>query len=267
MARPQKYTVDYFSHDANASEGKTLTILFNHFGHEGISAWWMLLEIISRTNNHVIGIRNPEEMEFLAAKMRFKPERLKEILRKIADLEAIDKELYDQKLIWCQNFVNRLTPLYHHRGQEPPSRPDITFFHPIVNMPENPVSGPDNPVSSEETIVSDPDNTQTKERKKESKTKESIQKKYFGEFKNVILSEEELNKLKTRFPSGDAERRIERLSAYLASKGTKYKNHYAVILSWAQKEERQEVGNHGTYRQRNRAIPGQTPAGAFDDLE
>ena len=105
MARPLKVTVAYFSHDADASEGKTLSILFNHFGHEGISAWWLLLERISRTRNHVISTRNPEDLEFLAAKMHFKPDRLREILAKMAELEAIDRELFERGLIWSQNFV------------------------------------------------------------------------------------------------------------------------------------------------------------------
>ena len=86
MARPQKQTVDYFSHDSNASGGKTLTILFNHFGHDGISAWWQLLECISSTNHHFIDIRNHEGLEFLAAKLHFAPDKLVAILAKMAAL-------------------------------------------------------------------------------------------------------------------------------------------------------------------------------------
>jgi hypothetical protein len=64
MARPLKLTVEYFPHDANAGQRKTLSILFNHFGHEGVSAWWFLLEALSSTRNHIIDINNPENMEF-----------------------------------------------------------------------------------------------------------------------------------------------------------------------------------------------------------
>ncbi len=126
MARPQKHTVDYFPHDADASQGKTLSILFNHFGHEGISAWWQLLERISKTDNHVIGIRNTEELEYLAATMRFQPARLKEILSKMADLDAIDKELLDIGIIWSQNFVNRIDSVYKMRKQSLPCRPELS---------------------------------------------------------------------------------------------------------------------------------------------
>ncbi len=126
MARPQKQTIAYFSHDADAGEGKTLTILFNHFGHEGLSAWWLLLERISNTRNHVISIGNPESFEYLSAKLHFQPERLREILSKMADLEAIDKPLFEAGYIWCQNFVDRQEPVYKYRHQPLPSKPTLS---------------------------------------------------------------------------------------------------------------------------------------------
>ena len=61
----------------------------------------------------------------------------------------------------------------------------------------------------------------------------------YGEYKNVLLSDEDMEKLKSEFPK-DWENRIERLSEYIASKGTKYKNHLAVIRSWARKDKKQE---------------------------
>lgn len=60
-----------------------------------------------------------------------------------------------------------------------------------------------------------------------------------GEFENVLLSEEELEKLKTRFPY-DWQDRIERLSAYVKSTGKRYSSHYATILNWARKETPKE---------------------------
>lgn len=56
-----------------------------------------------------------------------------------------------------------------------------------------------------------------------------------GKYSNVLLSDEDLEKLKAEFP--DWEERIERLSEYIASKGTKYKSHLATIRSWARKDK------------------------------
>ena len=56
-----------------------------------------------------------------------------------------------------------------------------------------------------------------------------------GEFENVLITEEELEKLKERFPY-DWEDKVERLSEYIQSKGKRYKSHYATILAWARKD-------------------------------
>ena len=56
----------------------------------------------------------------------------------------------------------------------------------------------------------------------------------YGEFKNVRLTDEEYKKLeeKNLLPY------IEKLSSYIASKGKKYKSHYATILTWSRKENK-----------------------------
>ena len=58
----------------------------------------------------------------------------------------------------------------------------------------------------------------------------------YGEYKNVVLSDEDMEKLKKEFPE-DYEERIERLSSYIASKGIPYKNHLATIRNWARRDE------------------------------
>ena len=74
-----------------------------------------------------------------------------------------------------------------------------------------------------------------------TETKKPVKHKY-GEYKNVLLTDDELQKLKTEF--SDYEDRIERLSSYIASKGTKYKSHYATIRNWARKDAETKVTQH-----------------------
>jgi hypothetical protein len=57
----------------------------------------------------------------------------------------------------------------------------------------------------------------------------------YGLYNNVLLSDTDLEKLKTEFP--DYANRIERLSEYIASTGKSYKNHLATIRSWAKKDK------------------------------
>lgn len=66
--------------------------------------------------------------------------------------------------------------------------------------------------------------------------KEKPQKHKYGQYQNVLLSDDELEKLKTEFPV-DWEERIERVSEYCASKGKTYKNYLATIRTWARNEK------------------------------
>ena len=143
MARPTKNTVEYFSHDTDATGKRTLSILMNHFSHNGVSAWWQLLERLGDTDNHVIDIRNPEDFEDLAAKMGFKPERLDEILKKMAAMEAIDKKLYGYGIIWCQHFVDRLAAVYKTRGRDLPTKPNLFNDNLGLKVPETELSVPE----------------------------------------------------------------------------------------------------------------------------
>lgn len=69
------------------------------------------------------------------------------------------------------------------------------------------------------------------------KDKKPVKHKY-GEYKNVLLTDEEMEKLRELFPD-DLQVRIERLSEYIASTGKSYKSHYATIRSWANRDGKQ----------------------------
>lgn len=71
-----------------------------------------------------------------------------------------------------------------------------------------------------------------------------------GQYKNVLLSDGELEKLREEFPS-DWRERIERLSEYMASTGKGYRSHLATIRSWARRERGGKTGReyrHENYR-------------------
>lgn len=78
----------------------------------------------------------------------------------------------------------------------------------------------------------------------EQSPKKPVKHKY-GEYNNVLLTDEELDKLKTEYP--DWEERIERLSSYIASTGKRYKSHYATIRNWARKDKEKGGVNSDKY--------------------
>lgn len=65
----------------------------------------------------------------------------------------------------------------------------------------------------------------------------NITRHKYGEYDNVLLSDDDMNKLKAEFPN-DYESRIERLSSYKASTGKVYKNDLATIRNWAKKDDK-----------------------------
>lgn len=78
----------------------------------------------------------------------------------------------------------------------------------------------------------------------------------YGLYENVLLTDEEYQKLTEEFPH-DYTDRIERLSEYIASHGKKYKSHLATIRSWARKE----VPGQPVYKQ-----PQQKEPRTFKDM-
>ena len=65
-------------------------------------------------------------------------------------------------------------------------------------------------------------------------------KKPYGVMRNVFLTDDELKRLTERLP-GKFSEYIERLSEYIASKGDRYKSHYATILAWIRRDEEERA--------------------------
>lgn len=101
-----------------------------------------------------------------------------------------------------------------------------------------------------------------KEREREEKEKEKEkrasatarpERHKYGEYKNVLLSDQELEKIKEEYP--DWETRIETLSGYIASTGKTYKSHYATIRNWARRDQ----------EKKEKKAPGNTAAEKLND--
>ena len=70
--------------------------------------------------------------------------------------------------------------------------------------------------------------------KEEAAPPKPVRHKY-GLYEQVLLTDEDFEKLKEEFPH-DYSERIARLDEYIASHGKKYKNHLATIRAWARKD-------------------------------
>jgi hypothetical protein len=83
---------------------------------------------------------------------------------------------------------------------------------------------------------------------KSKSKKDEPKKDTYGEFENVLLTVEEYEKLLNTL-GNQTQSYIDRLDGYIASKGVKYKSHYATILNWwrkdgqAKPQEKKSSGN------------------------
>ncbi|MEG0431019.1 MAG: DUF4373 domain-containing protein [Anaerovoracaceae bacterium] len=139
MARGIKEGVDYFPHDVNASDKKTLYILESKFGNDGYAFWFKLLEILGEKKNHSFDCNDESEWLFLMAKTHVNEISVTEILGMLAKVEAIDPELWQNRIIWSQNFVDRLAPVYKKRGSQLPLKPSFcngNKTNQLVSVPE-----------------------------------------------------------------------------------------------------------------------------------
>ncbi len=74
--------------------------------------------------------------------------------------------------------------------------------------------------------------------KKDTKKTPTPKKNKYGEFNNVLLTDDEYSKILERgIPRNDY---IERLSAYIEQTNKKYKSHYATILNWYRRDNKEQ---------------------------
>ena len=90
-----------------------------------------------------------------------------------------------------------------------------------------------------------PDIAKVEPNKTESEKTEinDTEKKYirhrYGHYQNVLLTDEDLDTLKSEFPT-DYQQRIEAVSEYVASTGKRYKNFLATIRNWAKRDAQKQ---------------------------
>ncbi len=123
MAGKPKETVNYFPHMCNASEGRTLYIMEHKYGNDGYTFWFKLLELLGSTAGHAFDYSDPQDWQYLIARTKAPENKVEDMLQTLVDARAIDRELYDIQVIWSDNFVEGLRPVYQKRVAEMPDKP------------------------------------------------------------------------------------------------------------------------------------------------
>lgn len=123
MARPKKLTVEYFPH--MCVSGKTLFILEQEYKNDGYAFWFKLLEELGKNAGHFINYNDEAFQMFFAAKTGVNVTKTHEILHLLAKLGAIDKTLWENGIIWSENFVHNIYEIAGFRRKERPKKPSF----------------------------------------------------------------------------------------------------------------------------------------------
>ena len=122
MARPRLNTVDYFPMYSHSS--KTVEMLENKFGIKGYAFFYKLLQLLATEDGHVYHANTPMDLEFLSQKLNCDVDLAIEMINTLSCWEKIDSDLWNQKIIWYQGFVDTLESVYKKRNRPIPTRDD-----------------------------------------------------------------------------------------------------------------------------------------------
>lgn len=148
MARPSKATVEYFPLDCQF--GDTMRAIEDIYGNDGFIVWIKLLQKLGRSENHFIDVRTNMAWKLFYSIFRLEESKVINILDSFAELGCIDKTLWEHKIIYSQNFVNRVSDAYRNRKIILMSYEEILSLvgvSDVRNPQENVVSYVKNPVS------------------------------------------------------------------------------------------------------------------------
>ena len=253
MARPRKQTVDYFPH--YCTHKKTMFILEQRYGNDGYAFWFKLLEMLGQAEGHYLDLTESATWEFLQSQTRLSNGSCDEILNLLARLDAIDAELWGQKLVWCQNFVDGISLVYRNRRVEIPTREAI--------------------YSKKPAIAQLPTRRKPQSKVKESRVKESIldTNTLFSTFWDAYPKKKSKGQAERAFaklnPDDDllatmlvALKQAKKSEDWLKEEG-KYIPYPATWLNAKGWEDEYKEAKNGSYR----GNPSQKPSGAFDGLE
>ena len=103
----------------------------------------------------------------------------------------------------------------------------------------------DNKTDNKTDNLSDNKSTTNRHKQEQKNDKNKEDKDIYGDFSNVRLSKDEYEKLINTYSEKTTKEFVEKLDAYIASTGKKYKNHYATILTWIRKDPSTRKINQG----------------------
>lgn len=104
MARPKKFTLDFFIHDANASINPKISALSRKHGNDGYAVYFRLLESLCQRDGLKLDVSDPLILDSIAEQFRCRDgHHLSAILQTCSDLGLLNKQLWESERIVLSN--------------------------------------------------------------------------------------------------------------------------------------------------------------------
>lgn len=147
MARAKKIGVDYYSHDVGAQKKQTVKALRSRFGNDGYAFWFILLELLGEREGLYMDCSDEATWIYLCTEVMIDEDKVTDMLNFLGRLGAIDKDLWAvDKIIWCQNFTDRLAGVFEKRKLTKPEKP----ISKMGSATKTNISAPEMPISATE---------------------------------------------------------------------------------------------------------------------
>ena len=206
--RPESKNAPYFPHFTEPLN--ELVFLEKRYGAEGYRAFYRLIEMVTKADDHHIKINTENRLLTFKFGMDVPDKILDGTIDYLLEVDFIDNDLYHgEKIIWIEYLVNKLKPVYWHRKKNPPKKVGNKIVSGLRNSQKRKVSKEKKTKDKGSyTSINDLDIKQFKESYKDVDVDKSYQK-YLKYYKNknpsvegfaIWLDEDKINGINHKQP-------------------------------------------------------------------
>jgi len=125
VGRPESKNVFYFPHYTKSN--KVLDLIEHKHGSEGYKCYYRLLEMAADADYHKLSIATENEKIMFDLGMNCEQDVIDDVIDILIDSDKIDRESWENaRIIWMEDFVETLKPVYVNRRKPLPDKDSIS---------------------------------------------------------------------------------------------------------------------------------------------
>ena len=135
MSRPESKNVFYFPHYTKSTI--ELDLIEHKHKSEGYKAYYRLMELVADADYHRLSVASENDKIMFDLGMNCDEEVVNDVIKILIDKGRIDKQLWEEEsIIWMQDFVETLKPVYVNRRKPLPTKDLVSTSNNIEKRKE-----------------------------------------------------------------------------------------------------------------------------------